>query len=101
MVTASFLSLFLKLSRFGLTTIKNSKMNKIIRDQFKIISWKNWLIIKRNPVELVVDIMWFLLYCVTSRYPIIFLCILVGVSSGVKNQFYEVLFLTHIYSRNS
>lgn len=32
------------------------KMSSDKREQFRIISWKNWLVIKRNPVELVFDI---------------------------------------------
>lgn len=44
--------------RFVLSPIHISVMHKDTKEQFSIIAKKNWIVIKRNPAELVVDILY-------------------------------------------
>lgn len=52
----------------------------LAKTQFKYMMWKNWIIIKRNPSETIMDII----------YPLILLAVLIGLASSGQNTIYEV-----------
>ena len=51
----------------------------LAKTQFKYMMWKNWIIIKRNPSETIMDII----------YPLILLGILISLASSGQNTIYE------------
>lgn len=65
-------------------------MREELKEQFRIISWKNKIVMKRNPGELAMDILFCLSASFNPRYPLLFLAIMVGISMDVKNVEYPV-----------
>ena len=65
-------------------------MREELKEQFRIISWKNKIVMKRNPGELTMDILFCLSASFIPRYPLLFLAIMVGISMDVKNVEYPV-----------
>lgn len=65
-------------------------MREELKEQFRIISWKNKIVMKRNPGELAMDILFCLSASFIPRYPLLFLAIMVGISMDVKNVEYPV-----------
>lgn len=68
-------------------------MKEETKKQYSIIGGKNWTVMKRNPGELVMDILYALRSQFTIRYPLFMVFILVMISVSLENKTVEVIWI--------